>query len=250
MKNYEGKIDQSLLVSLGRMGGPKVRKFLLGLASNVDLPAATMRGGMMAYLQFELQHKDDFEELYAIAESPDQDYSVRNWAYDAIVLCGDKTQKDRIAKLLHEGGADKDRFRGVGVDELLRLLGPEGIPFILEHVISEEDPWEDWLDLRDYVPVRLVQDKSGKFVKGTERKKVLEQLRPFLEHKDSFARGLAAYAIGNIGESADLEKLEAMKKDRAKLDDWKFTKGEEVVEEFPTVGSVAEWAVDKIKGGG
>jgi HEAT repeat protein len=198
-------------------------------------------------------HKDDVETLFAIAESTDQDYSVRNWAYDAIVATGDKGNKERIARLLHttsEDGADKDRFRGVGVDELLKLLGVEGIPFIIEEVVAEEDPWDDWLDLRDYVPVRLVQGKDGKLLTGAERKQALEQLRPFLEHKEAMARGIAIYAIGLVGEKSDLEQLESMKKDRAKLPDWKFTQGEEVVEDFPTVGSVAEWAVNKINEGG
>ncbi|MBW2263506.1 MAG: hypothetical protein JRG91_16205, partial [Deltaproteobacteria bacterium] len=253
MKNYDGKIDQSLLVSLGRMGGPEVRAFLLENAGKTDLPSQTSRGSMMAYLQFEMWHKDDVETLFAIAESTDQDYSVRNWSYDAIVATGDKANKDRIARLLHttsEDGSDKDRFRGVGVDELLKLLGTEGIPFIIEEVIVEEDPWDDWLDLRDYVPVRLVQGKDGKLLTGTERKKALELLRPFLEHKESMARGMVAYAIGLVGEKSDLEKLESMKKDKAKLDDWKYTQGEEVVEHFPNVGSVAEWAVNKINEGG
>jgi hypothetical protein len=247
MENYNGKIDQSLLVSLGRMGGPEVRAFLLELASGIDLPPATQRGGMMAYLQFELQDKADIDKLYAIAEDPKQDYSVRNWSYDAIVLTGDLGQRDRIAKLLHEAGPDKDRFRGVGVDELLRLLGPEGVPYIIEQVVAEEDPWEDWLDLRDYVPARLAQDKKGELLQGEERTKVLEQLRPFLDHKGAFARGIAAYAIGLIGEKSDLEKLGKLKKDRAKLDGWQFKKGEEIVEDFPSVGSVAEWAVGKIE---
>ncbi len=253
MKNYNGKIDQSLLVSLGRMGGADVRAFLLENAGKADLPPQTSRGSMMAYLQFELWHKDDVETLFAIAESTDQDYSVRNWSYDAIVAIGDKGNKERIGKLLHttaESGVDKDRFRGVGVDELLKLLGTEGIPYIIEEVVAEEDPWEDWLDLRDYVPVRLVQGKDGKLLTGAERKKALEQLRPFLDHKEAVARGLAAYAIGLVGEKSDIEKLESLKKDKAKLDDWKFTQGEEVVEHFPTVGSVAEWAVNKINEGG
>ena len=253
MKNYDGKIDQSLLVSLGRMGGPDVRAFLLENAGKTDLPQQTSRGSMMAYLQFELWHADDVETLFAIAESTDMDYSVRNWSYDAIVAVGDKAHKERISKLLHttsEGGADKDRFRGVGVDELLKLLGTEGIPFIIEEVVAEEDPWDDWLDLRDYVPVRLVQGKDGKLLTGAERKKALEQLRPFLDHKEAMARGIAAYAIGLVGEPSDLEKLGSMKKDKGKLDDWKFMQGEEVVENFPNVGSVAEWAVNKINEGG
>jgi len=253
MKNYNGKIDQSLLVSLGRMGGPDVRAFLLENAGKTDLPPQTSRGSMMAYLQFELWHADDVDTLFAIAESTDQDYSVRNWAYDAIVSVGDKAHKDRIAKLLHttsEDGSDKDRFRGVGVDELLKLLGIEGISFIIEEVIAEEDPWEDWLDLRDYVPVRLVQGPDGKLLTGADRKKALEQLRPFLDRKETMARGIAAYAVGLVGEKSDLEKLGAMKKDRAKLPDWKYTQGDEVVEDFPTVGSVAEWAVNKINEGG
>lgn len=250
MENYNGKIDQSLLVSLGRMGGPEVRAFLLEHANKLDLPPQTYRGCMMAYLQFEMWHADDIDQLYEIAESGDQDYSVRNWAYDAIVAVGDKSQKERIAKLLHATGTDKDRFRGVGVDELLKLLGIEGIPYIVEEMTLEEDPWKDWLDLRDYGPVRLVQDRGGKLLKGADRKKALEQLRPFLEHKEPFARGVAAYAMGLVGEESDIEALEALKNDKGKLENWKFTQGEEVVENFPTVGSVAKWAVDKIKEGG
>jgi len=247
MADYSGKIDQSLLVSLGRMGGPEVRAFLLDLAMKPDLPAQTHRGGMMAYLQFEMQSKDDMEKLFTIAEDTKIDQSVRNWAYDAIVLIGDKEQKTRIVKLLHTTGGDRDRFRGVGVDELLRLLGLEGIPFILEELTLEEEPWEDWLDLRDYVPVRFTQDRDGKTISGADSAKALEQLRPFLTHKQPFARGVAAYAIGLVGDASDLKKLESMKKDGGKLEGWKFAKGEEVVENFPTVGSVAGWAVGKIK---
>ncbi len=247
VKAWDGRIDEPLLVALGRMGGPDVRSYLLELAADPKLPQETSRAAMMAYLQFKLAHKDDMEKLYAVAENTELGPSSRNWAYDAIVSLGDKEQKTRIAKLLHTTGTDKDKFRGVGIDELLRLLGPEGISFIIEELLIEEDPWDDWLDLRDYVPVRFSQDRDMKTLVGEDRKTALAQIRPYLDHETSFARGIACYTLGLIGEPEDLEKLALLKKDKAKLDGWRFAQGEEVKEEFQTVGSVAEWAIAKLE---
>jgi HEAT repeat protein len=243
IKAWEGRVDEALLVALGRMGGPDVRDYLLDLAADPSVTQGTQRAAMMAYLQFNLAHKDSIEKLYIVAENTSQGPSTRNWAYDAIVSLGDKEQKTRVAKLLHDTGPEKDKYRGVGVDELLRLLGSEGIPFIMEELILEEDPWADWLDLRDYVPVRFGQDFEGKPLTGEEQKKAREAIRPFLEHKEPFARGIACYTLGLIGDQSDLAKLEQLKKDKGKLNGWRFAQGEEVLEDFPTVGSVAEWAI-------
>jgi hypothetical protein len=135
------------------------------------------------------------------------------------------------------------------VDELLRLLGPEGIPFIMEEILAEEDPWSDWLDLRDYVPVRFAQDKEGNLLEGEPRQETLEQIRPFLDHEEPFARGVACYTLGLIGEESDIETLEGMKNDKGRLEGWRFAKGDEVVEEFPDVGAVCGWAAGEIGGG-
>lgn len=247
IKEWQGRVDEALLVALGRMGGPEVRAYLLELASDMDLPQGTQRAAMMAYLQFKLANEKDVDKLFSIAENPKQGASTRNWAYDAIVSLDNEEHKTRIARLLHDNGPEKDKYRGVGVDELLRLLGPEGIPFILEEIMAEEEPWDDWLDLRDYVPVRFAQDIEGNPLKGEDRKKAQEAIRPFLEHDEPFARGVAAYTIGLIGDGSDMETLEALEKDKAKLDGWRFAQGDEVVEEFPTVGSVARWAIEKLK---
>jgi HEAT repeat protein len=249
IESWEGRVDEALLVALARMGGPDVREYLLELASDMDKPQGTQRAAMMAYLQFDLAHEEDLEELYAIAENPDQGPSTRNWAYDAIVSIGDEEQKTRIARLLHDTGPEKDKYRGVGVDELLRLLGPEGIPFIMEEILAEEDPWSDWLDLRDYVPVRFAQDKEGNLLEGEPRQETLEQIRPFLDHEEPFARGVACYTLGLIGEESDIETLEGMKNDKGRLEGWRFAKGDEVVEEFPDVGAVCGWAAGEIGGG-
>jgi hypothetical protein len=255
-RTREGRVEEALLVALGRMGGQEVRELLLELGANLKIPARVQRGGLMAYLQFKLCDKEDLGKLFAIAEDSKQDYMSRNFAYDAIVCAGDKTRVPRIYKLLHEVGKDKDRFRGVGVDEILKLGGPETIPAIVGEIGAEKDPWESFEDLRDFVMLRFTQDDDGKPLEDEGRKKVLEQIRPLVKSKETLSRAIAVFTLGLIGESSDAGMLKRCVSDGGKLKDWKAKEGEIMIGggqiltmeamDFAKVGDVATWAIQQI----
>jgi len=256
-RERQGKVEEPLLVAMARMGGREVRQFLLELGANLKIPARVQRGGLIAYLQYKLCNKEDMDKLFAIAEDPQQDYMSRNFAYDAIVCIGDKSVVPRLLKLIHETGKDKDKFRGVGVDEIMKLAGPEAIPAILKEIASEKDPWENFEDLRDFVMLRFTQDNDGKPLDENGRKKVLEQLRPLLGAKESISRGIAIFTLGLIGEEEDYEKVKKFISDGGKLKDWKAKEGEIMIGEgkiikvdavdFKTVGDVAKWSLTQLE---
>ncbi len=255
-KTREGKVEEALLVALGRMGGSDVRTFLLELGSSLKIPARVQRGALMSYLQFNLCHKDDLDKLFVIAEDDKQDYMSRNFAYDAIVCTGDKTKVPRLFRLLHEMGADKDNFRGVGVDEILKLGGPDTIPDIVREIASEKDPWEKFENLRDFVMVRFTWDNEGKALNPEDRAKVLEKIRPLVSAKEAVARGIAIFTLGLIGDPSDVDLLKKYTGDGGKIGEWKSKEGEVIGEggkivqyeamNFTKVGDVAKWAIDAI----
>ncbi|MFH1438131.1 MAG: hypothetical protein ABIJ56_20650 [Pseudomonadota bacterium] len=253
----QGRVEEPLLVAMGRMGGKDVREYLLSLGSSLKVPARVQRGAMMAYLQFDLCSKDDAEALFKLAEDASQDYMARNFAYDAIVCTKEKSFVPRIYKLLHEVGADKDKFRGVGVDEIMKLGGPEAIPGVVEEVASEKDPWEEFEDLRDFVMVRFTQDDKGKPLEGDAKRGTLESLRTLVESKEAVARAIAIFTLGLMGEKSDLDLLKKAMGDGAKLTEWKSKEGEIVgaggsiqkieAMNFEKVRDVAGWAAREIE---
>ena len=253
----KGRVEEPLLVAMGRMGGKEAREYLLELGSSLKVPARVQRGAMMAYLQFDLCHKDDAEQLFKLAEDVDQDYMARNFAYDAIVCTKEKSFVPRIYKLLHEVGADKDKFRGVGVDEIMKLGGPEALPGVVEELASESDPWEEFENLRDFVMVRFTQDDKGKPLEGDAKRVTLESLRTLVESKEAVARAIAIFTLGLIGEKSDLDLLKKAMSDGAKLKEWKSKEGEIIgaggsiqkidAMNFEKVRDVASWAAKEIE---
>lgn len=256
-RTREGKVEEALLVALGRMGGSEVRTFLLELGASLKIPARVQRGALMSYLQFNLCHRDDMDRLFAIAEDDKQDYMSRNFAYDAIVCTGDNSQVPRLYRLLHEVGADKDNFRGVGVDEILKLGGPDTIPDIVKEIAAEKDPWEKFENLRDFVMVRFTWDNEGKALGPEDRMKVLEKIRPLAASKEAVARGIAIFTLGLMGDESDIDLLKKYAGDGGKLGEWKSKEGEILGEggkiiqydamNFTKVGDVARWAMETIK---
>jgi hypothetical protein len=256
-KTREGKVEEALLVALGRMGGPDVREFLLDLGANLKIPARVQRGALMSYLQFNLCHKDDLDRLLAIAEDDKQDYMSRNFAYDAIVCTGEKSKVPRLLKLLHEVGADKDNFQNVGVDEILKLEKPETIPDIVREITAEKDPWEKFENLRDFVMVRFTWDNEGKALGPEDSKVVLEKIRPLVSAKEAVARGIAIFTLGLMGDESDIALLKKYTGDGGKLGEWKSKEGEiigaggKIIQyedmNFTRVGEVAKWAIGAIE---
>lgn len=256
-RSRNGKVEEALLVSLGRMGGKDVREFLLELSVSLNVPSRVQRGALMSYLQFKLCHKDDVEKLFKIAEDEAQDTIARNFAYDAVVCAGDKTQVPRLYKLLHETGAKKDNYRGVGVDEILKLGGPERISDIVREIAAEKDPWNKFENLRDFVMVRFTQNNDGKPLCEKDRAKVLEQIRPLVSSKEVLARAITIFTLGLIGEPSDINTIKKYLNDGGKLNEWKSKEGEIIgaggkiqrVEamDFRKVGDVAKWAINSIK---
>ena len=252
-----GKVEEALLVALGRMGGKDVREFLLATGADFDAPARVQRGALMSYLQFNLCNKEDLEALFKIADDIKQDYMARNLAYDAIVCVGDKTAIPRFFKLLHELGDDKDSFRGVGVDEIMKLGGPDAIPDVIREIAAEKDPWEKFENLRDFVMVRFTQDNEGKTLGPGDLKKVQENVRPFVTAKETIARAIAIFTLGIVGEPSDIALLKKLQTDGSKLNEWKSKEGEMIGEggkivrveamNFEKVGDVAKWAIAKIE---
>jgi len=255
-RERQGKVEEQLQVALGRMGGREVALFFLDMAVDAKAPAKVRIKAIMAYIQFKMCDRDDMDRLFKIAEDAGQDDGLRNQAYDAIACIKDKAVIPRIYALLHYQGRNKDMFRGVGVDEVLKIGGPEAIEGILAEIAAEKDPWTSFEDLRDFVFVRATQDETGKALEGEARGKLLEKVRALLASKDAFTRASAAFILGLVGEKEDAGRLGAIAKDPGKLKEWKSKEGEfwgpggkkQTVQamSFETVGSVAAWAVKEI----
>lgn len=219
------KIQEVHLVAAAIIGGAPVADALLDLAVNQKLTPELRRFALRAFsMSLENEgvkaEKRHFEILFQMAENREYDQYQREETYMTIAQAGGKDEAERVSRLLEE---DNFFWRLVGLRCLLRMDG------------------EAWLG-KALKTKKLVREDSevAEIVEWTAKfPKLADSLRSLLNDRNSFVKGVAIYALAQVGDkSKDVELLKKKTGDRAKLQSG-F--------EHKTVGEAAAFAVAQLE---
>jgi hypothetical protein len=218
------KIGEIHLVVAAILGGEALADTLLELARAKDLNAELQRFALRAYsMSFEKGHMKStparMAKLFEIGENPEYDKFHREETYLTIAQIGGVEDAERVGRLLQ----DKDFFlRLTGLRSMLRMDAPGQVKKALETkglATSAQD-------------IREIIEWVGKFPEAKET------LRQLTVAGSAFARGVAIYALGTLGDASDAEALEKLGGVKTKL-----PKGFE----HRTIGEAARAVADGLK---
>jgi hypothetical protein len=225
LKSNIKQVGEKHLVAAAIIGGPAIADTLLDLATDKNLSDEMQRFALRAYSQ-SLDNGSikatpgQMDILFTMAENTEFDKFQREETYLTIAQAGTSKDSERMINLLTN---EVFFWRLVGLRCLLRMDGKNQLVRALNAKKLARD-----------------SDETSEVIMWTSRfPKLIDQIHEALKEGNTFAKGVAVYALGVIGSiDKDVPILEGLLDNKIKLPDGFDHK---------TLGEAAKAAINEIK---
>lgn len=214
---------EATLEALGRLGSASARVLLIGLAEKRSTPEEVRVAALLALAHD--PHASSVDRLAALAGSVGAPKAVRGAAFEALEVIQSDATAAKIGRIVARDRDETVRYRAA--EAVVSCCGAQGVAVLLQSLPTR------------YGYARAdVEDLLEKDIKELGSR-AAPALRQALASSSWIARVIAVRLLAELGDRQDIQSIEKLAEDRAKLNGW----GSDA-----TVGSEAQIALKRLRG--